>query len=70
MTWMQRLKRVFNIDIEKCERCGRHVKVVSCNEDPEVIEKILQHLALTESPPLARVHEVRGPPDQAALFQL
>ncbi len=22
MTWMQRLKRVFNIDIETCERCG------------------------------------------------
>lgn len=32
MTWMQRLKRVFNIDIEKCERCGGHVKVVSCIE--------------------------------------
>ena len=37
MTWVQRLKRVFNLDIEKCERCGRHVKVVSCIEDPEVI---------------------------------
>src|SRR5690554_3283001 len=40
MTWMQRLKRVFNIDIEKCELCGGHVKVVSCIEDPAVIEKI------------------------------
>ena len=26
MTWMQRLKRVFNIDIEICERCGGQVK--------------------------------------------
>ena len=22
MTWMQRLKRVFDIDIETCEQCG------------------------------------------------
>ncbi len=70
MTWMQRLKRVFNIDIEKCELCGGHVKVVSCIEDPAVIEKILQHLAMKESLPLPRVHEARAPPDQAALFQL
>jgi hypothetical protein len=69
MTWMQRLKRVFNIDIEQCERCGGHVKVVACIEDPAVIEKILQHLALKESPSLSRVNDARGPPDQAALFQ-
>lgn len=68
MTWMQRLKRVFNIDIEKCELCGGHVKVVSCIEDPAVIEKILQHLAMKESPPLPRVNEARGPPAQTALF--
>ena len=29
MTWMQRLKRVFDIDIEVCERCGGHVKVIA-----------------------------------------
>lgn len=69
MTWMQRLKRVFNIDIEQCERCGGHVKVIACIEDPAVIEKILQHLALKESPSLSRVNDARGPPDQPALFQ-
>jgi hypothetical protein len=57
-----------DIDIEKCERCGGHVKVVSCIEDPEVIEKILKHLALKKSRPLPRVSEARGPPEQAALF--
>ena len=25
MTWAQRLKRVFNIDIETCEHCGGQV---------------------------------------------
>lgn len=63
MTWMQRLKRVFNIDIEKCERCGGRVKVVACIEDPVVIEKILQHLAKKELPEPS-MHEARGPPDQ------
>lgn len=29
MTWMQGLKRVFDIDIETCERCGVHVKVIA-----------------------------------------
>lgn len=44
MTWMQRLKRVFNIDIEVCEHCGGHVKVIASIEDPDIIEQILKHL--------------------------
>ena len=44
MTWMQRLKRVFNIDIEVCERCSGHVKVIASIEDPAVIAHILKHL--------------------------
>ena len=44
MTWAQRLKRVFNIDIETCRECGGAVKVIACIEDPVVIEKILTHL--------------------------
>jgi hypothetical protein len=41
---MQRLKRVFNIDIEVREHCGGHVKVIASIEDPKVIEQILKHL--------------------------
>ena len=44
MTWMQRLKRVFNIDTEVCEHCGGQVKVVASIEDPAVIAHILKHL--------------------------
>jgi len=44
MTWAQRLKRVFNIDIETCRDCGGAVKVIACIEDPVVIRKILDHL--------------------------
>jgi hypothetical protein len=44
MNWAQRLKRVFNIDIEICRNCGGAVKVIACIEDPVVIDKILTHL--------------------------
>ncbi len=44
MTWAQRLKRVFNIDINTCPRCGSAVKVIACIEEQEVIDKILAHL--------------------------
>ncbi len=44
MTWAQRLKRVFNIDIETCGKCGGAVKVIACIEDPAIIKKILTHL--------------------------
>ena len=30
MTWAQRLRRVFNIDIETCSECGGAVKVIAC----------------------------------------
>ena len=44
MSWAQRLKRVFNIDIEVCGRCGGSVKVIACIEDQDIIDRILAHL--------------------------
>ena len=59
MTWAQPLKRVFAIDIEKCEKCGGPVRIFASIEDPDVIQKILKHLGLDQpgdthirSPPL------------------
>jgi hypothetical protein len=48
MTWAQRLKRVFNIDIETCPSCGGRMKLIACIEDPEVIKKILNHIEQKE----------------------
>jgi len=80
MTWAQRLKRVFNIDIETCSKFGDAVRVMptalvalagqalACIEDPVVIDKILTHLdekaALAE--PLV-LPQSRAPPP-AGLF--
>ena len=59
MTWAQRLKRVFAIEIEKCEKCGGAVRIIASIEDPDVIEKILKHVGLDQpsQPP------IRSPPD-------
>jgi hypothetical protein len=64
MSWAQRLKRVFKLDLAGCENCGGQVRVLACVEDPAVIGKILEHLA-TRRPAGAgdgRRPEVRGPP--------
>jgi hypothetical protein len=40
MTWAQHLKRVFNIDVSTCPKCGGEARVIGCIEDPVVIDKI------------------------------
>lgn len=68
MTWAQRLKRVFNIDIETCEKCQGPVRIISCVEDPAVIRQILEHLRNRGSAETqARLPPGRAPP-QLSLF--
>ncbi len=68
MTWAQRLKRVFSIDIETCSACGGAVKVIACIEDPVVIDKILTHLnEKAAAAGIGLLPQVRAPP-QAELF--
>jgi hypothetical protein len=63
MTLAQRLKRVFNIDIETCRECGGAMKVIACIEDPAVIQKILEHLKYKDQANESKALPVsRGPP--------
>ena len=71
MTWAQRLKRVLNIDIEVCGRCGGSVKVIACIEDQDVIDTILAHLRDKEqgTPTLPHLAPTtRAPPGILPLF--
>ena len=61
MTWAQRLKRVFNIDIETCEKCQGPVRIIACIEDPAAIRQILSHLASRET----RDEQATNPPGRA-----
>ncbi len=60
MTWAQRLKRAFNIDIRVCEACGGQARVVACIDDPVIINNILNHLQSKSDPFLWPVN--RAPP--------
>ena len=65
MTWTQRLKRVFNIGIETCGRCGGSLKVIACIEDQDIIDRILAHLREKEQEVPARpllIPPTRAPP--------
>tara|TARA_R110002072_G_scaffold180462_1_gene336476 strand:- start:109 stop:621 length:513 start_codon:yes stop_codon:yes gene_type:complete len=71
MTWAQRLKRVFNIDIEVCSRCGGSVKVIACIEEQDIIDRILAHLESKEQNTPAFPHLVpptRASPETLPLF--
>jgi ribosomal protein S27E len=68
MTWAQRLKRVFNIDVERCRVCGGKARVIAAIEDKAVIDKILTHLENKAScAQTAPLPQVRAPPE-AGLF--
>jgi len=65
MTWAQRLKRVFGIDLQSCPACGGAMRILACIEDPVVIEKILAHLdAKAVAAQAARPPPCRGPPER------
>jgi hypothetical protein len=65
--WAVRLKRVFEIDIERCPECGGNVRVIACIEAPPIIAIILAHVRGREAATAKGV--ARAPPvrDEARL---
>ena len=43
MTWAQRLKRVFNIEVTTCVHCSGAARIVASVEEPHAIRAILDH---------------------------
>jgi len=69
MSWAQRLKRVFQLDIEACEKRAGSVRIIACMEDPAVIRQILEQVrkrAAIDSQ--AQLPPERAPP-QLSLFK-
>ena len=62
--WTRLLKRVFQIDLERCPNCGGQLKIIAAILQAPVIERILTHLGLqARAPPRA---PARGDFEQAA----
>lgn len=72
MSRAQRLKRVFRIDIERCERCGGPVRIIASVGDPAVIGRMLAQLETRASSPgeHTAAYRPRGPPGQGVLDRL
>ena len=68
LTWAERLKRVFKIDVSVCSRGGGAVKIIACIEDPLVVKKILAHLDTQSTTPVGHLVKSRAPPRQGLLF--
>ena len=70
MTWAQRLKRVFGIEINTCTCCGGQLKVIASIEEPEVITKILAHIQKIAPDPQQSELPLgaRAPPTQTLLI--
>lgn len=63
LTWAQRLRRVFAIEIETCRRCGGRLCVIASIEAPSVIAWIRERLSRdTES--VDPAHPSRAPPQR------
>ena len=69
MSWRQRLKRVFHIDIEHCGVCGATLRVIACIETPLKCRSRSEPLGHRENPhPSRRARDRRhqSPPRTAA----
>ena len=62
MSWAQRLKRVFKMDLETCATYGGQMKVIAAIEEPAVITRILAHLDHGQGTGQHPEHPPRAPP--------
>ena len=58
MTWLQRLRRAFGIDVSRCPPWGAALRVIAHITDPRLIAGIIEHLAARQGAP----HIARAPP--------
>ena len=45
------MRRVFDLDVLVCPRCGGRMSVIATIEAADVLQKILRHLGLPTDPP-------------------
>ena len=50
VAWATLLRRVFEIDVLACPRCGGRLRVLVTLEEPAVVRKILTHVGLPAAP--------------------
>jgi len=51
MSWSYLLKRVFNLNMDLCPKCGGSMKLISAIMERGVIKMILEHIGMSTDPP-------------------
>jgi hypothetical protein len=51
LSWARLLKRVFELDLERCPNCDGELKIIAAILEQPVIETILTHLGLQPRAP-------------------
>ncbi len=64
--WADLMRRVFDLDVLECPRCGGRMSVIATIEAADVLRKILGHLGLPTDPPTPL--PARPPPSALDLF--
>ena len=64
--WADLMRRVFDLDVLACPRCGGRMSVIATIEAADVLRKILGHLGLPIDPPAPL--SARPPPSLPDLF--
>ena len=64
--WAKTLKRVFDIDIQTCSKCGGQIKIISAIYDQQTIKRILSHIGEEHRTP--ELSPSRGPPEKDERF--
>lgn len=69
MSWGERLKRVFKIDITS-QHCQGNVRIIACIKDKSVIDKILAHINKKpgNQATVFNTLTIRGPPELVSLI--
>ncbi|MEJ2245969.1 MAG: transposase [Acidobacteriota bacterium] len=66
-SWSELMKRVFGLDVLKCDRCGGRMRILCAINPPDAIKKILECLGLPSRPPPGFAAATPGRPISSAL---
>jgi hypothetical protein len=66
LTWARLMKRIFQIDVLKCDRCGSRMQMISFITSPPIIRKILRSVGLPADSPSIQPARTSESFDQAA----
>ena len=61
LPWADLLRRVYAVDVLRCDRCGGRMRVLAFIRTAAVVRRILEHLGLPAEPP--RTAPARASPE-------